>query len=110
MKTIRPRTWRSLVMALVIAPVLLLLSVVIFSSPLSAQEARTACPTGVTTFSLQYGDYVQCTSMGVVPHRWQFQAAANDFIGFHLVRTSGTGTPCVAVENSSGTTILARVC
>src|SRR5438270_245671 len=99
MKTIRPRTWRSLVMALVIAPVLLLLSVVIFSSPLSAQESRTACPTGTTTFSLQYGDYVLCTLTANTPHRWQFQAAANEFVGLQLVRTLGTGTPCIAIEN-----------
>src|SRR3954451_22778970 len=100
MKTIQPRTSRPVVLG----PLLLMLFLLSFSSRLSAQENRTACPTGVTTFSLQYGDYVQCMLSGSAPHRWQFQAAANDFIGFHLVRISGTGTPCMAVENASGTT------
>ena len=67
------------------------------------------CPTGTSVFPIQYGDKVDC-SLTSGTHRHQFQAAANDVVGLHIVRTAGNGGMCVAVENSGGVVLMARIC
>lgn len=82
----------------------------LFASAATAQEVRTPCQAGATTFPIQYGAYIECSMTASSTHVFQVDAVANEFFGLHLVLLAGTGDPCVTVENPAGVVVMTRVC
>ncbi len=82
----------------------------LFAGAAAAQEVRTPCQAGATTFPIQYGAYIECSMTVSSTHVFEVDAVANEFFGLHFVRLAGTGDPCVTVENPDRVVVMTRVC
>ena len=83
---------------------------ILSASAATAQETRTPCPSGTTTFAIEYGGYFECSMPAPATHNWEFNAVTGEVVGLHMVRLAGTGLPCLRMFDPGGFEVVSNLC